>query len=658
VSPDATRAAPAARANQTPSDQHVHGLHGLHGSHGGDSREGESIVNFGEWDAIQRAYQPEHPGRKLVHVELLRARAIAPEVARERGYFSQHVLARLDEMGLQRYKGLVIPIHGVKGPVVDTEHTHAILRPDEPPLGVGKYLNPKGRKCVIDVPPRARPWLENIDIPLVITEGPMKADAAVSVGLCCVALLGVWLWKRDGEPLPDWRKIPLRDRRVIIAFDSDVMTKPEVYKALVELSDFLSERGAGVEYVYLPDREDGAKLGIDDWLAAGHTVAEFWALVTPELRAPDAEVESFEDIPDEPLAEILDDVSTWFRNHVAYADPSHADAVALWAMHTHLIARAISTPRLAFFSQLEGSGKTRNLELLQHVVRVPLFETSISASALYRVIEKQHPSVLLDELDTVFSALSESNELLRAVLNAGHRRGATVTRCVTQNGEIEVVEFDCFAPVALAGIKAERMPSTLRSRTIEIPMRRRAPGERVIPYRERVTPREGRGLRRRLEAWARRHGAEVPDEPATVPVGLSDRPRDCWEPLLAIAQAAGDVWVKRAWEACAALLAKGNEMNEEVQLLADLRDVFRDVEQGHGLFTRDVLAGLIAMEDRPYRTRRHGLPIDANWLAARLKGFGIKPGDLHTPTEHLKGYVRSAFEDTWSRYLSARPDEG
>jgi hypothetical protein len=47
--------------------------------------------------------------------------------------------------------------------------------------------------------------------------------------------------------LADWREIALKDRDVIIAFDSDVMTNDKVRDALDQLSGFLTMRGATVK---------------------------------------------------------------------------------------------------------------------------------------------------------------------------------------------------------------------------------------------------------------------------------------------------------------------------------------------------------------------------------------------------------------------------
>src|SRR5439155_6742913 len=87
--------------------------------------------------------------------------------------------------------------------------------------------------------------------------------------------------------LADWEAIALKGRRVLLAFDSDVSLKPEVRIALERLAAFLSSRGAVVRVIYLPASDDGGKVGLDDYLAAGHTVDDLLALATELRRAPD-----------------------------------------------------------------------------------------------------------------------------------------------------------------------------------------------------------------------------------------------------------------------------------------------------------------------------------------------------------------------------------
>jgi hypothetical protein len=94
----------------------------------------------------------------------------------------------------------------------------------------------------------------------------------------------VWNW-RGGNRLKgklavgDWDDIAL-NREVIIAYDGDVVRKPQVHQAMARLAEFLKYRGADVKYLHLPDT-DRKKTGLDDYLTAGHTVEDLWGLVKP-----------------------------------------------------------------------------------------------------------------------------------------------------------------------------------------------------------------------------------------------------------------------------------------------------------------------------------------------------------------------------------------
>jgi len=227
------------------------------------------------------------------HSALLTGSRIADGVAEERGYISLRQKAEVTANGFAssqaRVPALLIPLHGVAGGVVGCQ-----IRPDSPRSTkdgkLVKYETPAKFRMVLDVHPRTLPMLGNPKVPLIVTEGVRKADAAVTQGLAAVALLGVWNWRGSTDDggktaLPDWESIALNDREVYLAFDSDVMTKPAVHAALARLRRFLQSRGAVVKVVYLPET-NGAKVGLDDYFADGHGVDELLALAVDELRPP------------------------------------------------------------------------------------------------------------------------------------------------------------------------------------------------------------------------------------------------------------------------------------------------------------------------------------------------------------------------------------
>ncbi|PSB37940.1 DUF3854 domain-containing protein [Aphanothece minutissima] len=139
-----------------------------------------------------------------------------------------------------------------------------------------KYLSPKGNGC--------RPYhshqaiaaggypdrLANIHVPLRITEGEKKTEAATlhDPGRITVGIGGISSWQDtydggDSRPLVELEEIPMLGRRVIISPDSDVL-KDQVYAGTKGLAEYLKGRGAAVRIERWPNDLNGDRLGLDD----------------------------------------------------------------------------------------------------------------------------------------------------------------------------------------------------------------------------------------------------------------------------------------------------------------------------------------------------------------------------------------------------------
>jgi hypothetical protein len=175
---------------------------------------------------------------------------IARDVAEARGYRTIEKKVELKTLGFADRQcnppGLLVPIYSPTGEIVNYQ-----FRPDQPRIDKDgkpvKYETPSGARMVLDVHPFAREMLGNPTMPLFITEGMKKGDALVSCDRCAVALLGVWNWRGRNDDggltaLAEWDYVALNDREIYIVFDSDVMLKPEVHKAMVRLKAFLDSR--------------------------------------------------------------------------------------------------------------------------------------------------------------------------------------------------------------------------------------------------------------------------------------------------------------------------------------------------------------------------------------------------------------------------------
>jgi Domain of unknown function (DUF3854)/Family of unknown function (DUF5906) len=106
-------------------------------------------------------------------------------------------------------------------------------------------------------------------IPVVITEGPLKAAACTKLGRPCIALTGVdcFSQKKKGYTLiPSMESFEWQGRHVTICYDSDATTKEGVIKAENRLASELDKRGALVSIVRLTGSKNGGKRGIDDFI--------------------------------------------------------------------------------------------------------------------------------------------------------------------------------------------------------------------------------------------------------------------------------------------------------------------------------------------------------------------------------------------------------
>jgi len=135
-----------------------------------------------------------------------------------------------------------------------------------------------------------------------------------------------------------------------------------------------------------------------------------------------------------------------------------------------------------------------------------------------------------------------------------------------------------------------------------------------------------------------------------MPERLNDRQQDCWGSLFAIAGIAGGKWVERAKNA--ALCISGEPVDESlgVQLLSDIRDIFE--ERGLAQLSSEVLTNdLIAITDSPWPEANRGRAITQNWLARKLKQYGVRPKNVGPEQKRVSGYASESFADALKHYL-------
>ena len=137
-----------------------------------------------------------------------------------------------------------------------------------------RYAQPRNSGVAAYFPPTLigctwREVVSNTDVPVCLTEGELKAACCCSLGAPVIGLGGVNNWRaaamaRD-QLLPELEEFSWQGRTVIILFDSDIDSNPQVASACGMLSSVLTMRGAIVKTAH-PPGIGGTKVGVDDWL--------------------------------------------------------------------------------------------------------------------------------------------------------------------------------------------------------------------------------------------------------------------------------------------------------------------------------------------------------------------------------------------------------
>ena len=99
----------------------------------------------------------------------------------------------------------------------------------------------------------------------------------------------------------------------------------------------------------------------------------------------------------------------------------------------------------------------------------------------------------------------------------------------------------------------------------------------------------------------------------------------------------------------------GEETGAREILLADLRTIFEAEGWPEALGSKAILDKLTGMEGRPWVEWSRGKPLSAHGLSKLLKLFDIAPRNIRINGTVVKGYERTAFEDTWSAYFPESP---
>lgn len=343
------------------------------------------------------------------------------------------------------------------------------------------------------------------------------------------------------------------------------------------------------------------------------------------------------------LCELLNEIRTELKRYLVL--PQHADtALALWVVFTWVYDTFDACPLVLLTSPEKRSGKTRTLDVLSRMARKPLSASNISPASLFRVVEHAQPTLMIDEADQFLT----DNPELTGIINSGFTRStAQVARCEGDNHDVKI--YSTWSPKCIAMI---RLPfDTIVDRSILVPMARKTKAERVAKLRQRTQFPE---LKQKLQRFADDNQDALAGVEPALPGELDDRACDKWEPLLAIADLAGNEWPEQSRVAAVVLSKTDEEESRGIELLRDCKAVIPQIysSQDGYVTTSTLIDALCKIETSPWLEYWKGNPITPRQLSRLLKPFGIKPATVGPKTDRKKGYRVSHFEPVWERYLS------
>lgn len=334
---------------------------------------------------------------------------------------------------------------------------------------------------------------------------------------------------------------------------------------------------------------------------------------------------------------ILTDVEEFIRRYIVMPD-HHLRIVATWVLHSWQFSEScptpVVTPYLYVNSPQKGSGKTLVMDVVEVLARNAMQLTGITAAGLFRLIEAARPTLLIDEVDTIYSGAK--NEELRGALNTGYRSGGKIPRF---DGK-EVVFYSTHCPKLLGGIDNAQLPDTVRDRCIPITMKRATEDERqtIQPFYHYEIEDEAAALCDRIHAWVVGAGVDIRDYKPEVIPGFSPRQWEISRPLIQVGRYLG---VEDSIREAIILTFSGaadTSQTQEQRILTVIRTLLADTDR---VYVKDIVTAL--EEDE--------ITLTGKGLSVKLAPFNIRPQTIRIGNTTGKGYYANDFTDTFDRYL-------
>ena len=365
-----------------------------------------------------------------------------------------------------------------------------------------------------------------------------------------------------------------------------------------------------------------------------------------------------------------------FINRFVDCDANILNTCVPFIAYTYLTSECNYCPRLYISSATKQCGKSVLIKVLKDLVHKGEYCIDPSPAVLYTLIELEHPTLLIDEIDRLYERKDTS--AITAILNSGFERGAKVPRVgFDKDGNRTIERYDVFGPVIIAGIDKGYLPDTLDDRLIEIRLQKNT-GPEKPEYDPVLMAAETAELRTRFEKFAEEIREDVRTAEPYIPPGIRDRYKNKWKTLFIMADGMDDcncvtnVTTANSVGLCgyktrqAALNFLQDQQEKEAEqtdysvlVIHHIDEIF-DLTQKEELTISTILDQLHNMSEAPWSTFEYNKPLTALGLRKLLKRHKVKASKPvrfgNASADVAKGYSREHFEKVLRQYPRLRPD--
>jgi hypothetical protein len=500
---------------------------------------------------------------------------------------------------------------------------------------------------------------------------------------------GLYVIRADLQNALDWR-----GRKVYLAFDADYAINPKIRHALFRLFFLLSKSGAEIFQLTSWDLAQGKGLDdylvnqaglqanpqdvLQDLFAKakpfiqtiertpldlGLVHTEFGNLKIPnllraqlckQLAGPlgvsvatlEEETSLAAEIAPEKMGRFEETIESWpdpvvgadlFQEifgevqRFVYVDDRDYVVACLWISLAYVWDLFYKLPILRLKSPVKGCGKSTLLDVLEVLAVKPLLTVSVTPAGLYRLIERYHPCVLIDEADSY----GKEDDNLRNIVNGGYERGRPAIRVNKETLEPEF--FDTFGCKVLASIGS--LHETIEDRSVIIDMKRKPQDIKLAELCD-VDHNRFVELRRKIQRWADDNRETIKSTKVARPEALADRAWNKWRPLLTIAKVAGGTWFDMCLAAAIAISCESDEeLSIVTEILSRIRTLFR-VQDVEFLGSDFIIAELNSDKEAPWADWSKGdvKGITTKKLSTYLKRFRSKSDRPQIDNKRVHGY--------------------